>query len=599
MYEWIRGGDIADVPQWVMEKMGAPWVARQQAVGNGRGHEYVGADDEGKPVSEDQVIRMLEAIDPDGLTYDEWLQVGQAINTQHPGDGGLKIWDNWCRRGSRYKNRECSDRWNGFDGTGNIRMGTLIFFAKQSGWAPKPSDTIQTPMDEMVAEMNQQYGLVQVGGKVKIIRERKKDTKKSHVGQVNFDLLDRDSFGALFANQKLMVVNPATGKAAQKTKAEVWMAHHARRTYEEGIGLFPNDERPGYFNVWQDFAFVPKAGSVQPFLDHVLKIICNNNEDHAKWVLDWCAYAVQCPTKLAGTAIVLRGQEGSGKGIFANTFGELWGAHFLHMIDEHHLTTNFNHHLLNSIVVFADEVVWGGNKKSASKLKGMVTENFMVYELKGVDAFSGPNLMHLIMATNEEWAVPAGSHSRRWFVLDVNNSKTGNMEYWRSFIKWRDHGGYEALLHFFKTRPLSETDIDDLSRAPETLAVSEQRAMSAAGDSVTAWWMELLEKEANGFRNIDPETGDTTDEDAPWANFVVKPELYDIYIGWCESRRIPHYSVRGQTSVYSKLLSFGAEGTKSPEYRVKKGKKRQYFMVFRDVDTMKRRFKEATGITIE
>jgi hypothetical protein len=56
------------------------------------------------------------------------------------------------------------------------------------------------------------------------------------------------------------------------------------------------------------------------------------------------AYAVQEPGKAGEVAVVLRGKEGTGKGIAAKEFGRLFGSHFRHVVHAKHLTVKRRKH---------------------------------------------------------------------------------------------------------------------------------------------------------------------------------------------------------------------------------------------------------------
>lgn len=89
-YKWTRGGIIPIVPDWIMDKLGRGWSPKR---GYGRGNEEVAADDMEETLPIHQIETMLDNIDIDDLTYDQWLRVGQAINSQYPDEDGLKVWD--------------------------------------------------------------------------------------------------------------------------------------------------------------------------------------------------------------------------------------------------------------------------------------------------------------------------------------------------------------------------------------------------------------------------------------------------------------------------------------------------------------------------
>ena len=79
---------------------------------------------------------MLDAISPD-CSYDEWLKVGMAL--KHEG-ADVSIWDDWSRRGSKYKQGECQRKWKSFKSDG-VTGGTLYHIAASYGYSPPNDDT--------------------------------------------------------------------------------------------------------------------------------------------------------------------------------------------------------------------------------------------------------------------------------------------------------------------------------------------------------------------------------------------------------------------------------------------------------------------------
>jgi phage/plasmid-associated DNA primase len=182
------------------------------------------------------------------------------------------------------------------------------------------------------------------------------------------------------------------------------------------------------------FAVEPRSGTKhQRFLNHVREGLCDGDEAIYTYVLSWMARAVQVPNVPGEVAIVLRGRQGTGKSIFARTFGALFGKHFWLVSEARHIIGNFNApQLRDCVVLFGDEAFWIGNeaswigsKKHERALKALITENTFIIERKGCDAEVVPNYVHLIMASNEQWVVPASCDERRFLMLDVTaTSKT-------------------------------------------------------------------------------------------------------------------------------------------------------------------------------
>ena len=78
----------------------------------------------------EQVSEMMKYLDPD-MPYHEWLKVGMAL---HQGGHPFSIWDDWSRKGTKYKAGDCDYRWRGFKHNGGVSFGTVVYTAKEHGW---------------------------------------------------------------------------------------------------------------------------------------------------------------------------------------------------------------------------------------------------------------------------------------------------------------------------------------------------------------------------------------------------------------------------------------------------------------------------------
>ena len=503
--------DIPTCPAWIIEILGdtASWGAR-----GGRGNEQVGVDDVEQLIPHKQIEKMLTYVNPDDLDYDQWLRIGLAIKSQYPEEDGLLLWDEWSKTGTRYKQGECDIRWEGFSDFGTVRAGTLFWYAKEGGWEPEKGDKRGNLADKLVAEMNEKYAICLIGGKLRVLYEKWNPIET----EPNYTLLDRDSFIGFLQNQTVTVTDG--DKEKKVPVSAIWLAHEGRRTYENGLALFPGDDAPrGYFNTWGGFSVESARGRCDLFLSHVHDVICAGNNDLSTWLLDWIADMFQDPGNPKGCAIVMRGEEGVGKGAMANTLGMLFGSHYRHLIEESHLTSNFNAHMMDAICVFADEITWGGNKKTAGKLKGLITEMFLIGERKGVDALPYRNMCHVMIASNNDWVIPADTNSRRWFVLDVPSTVSRDREYFNNLHAEIDSKeGRSAILHYFLNRMVTS----DLRRALETVALRKQQMYNTWGDTVFNWYRERL---------LDHDLGviDHEGEKSKWPEFVRRMDLYEAY----------------------------------------------------------------------
>jgi hypothetical protein len=330
--------------------------------------------------------------------------------------------------------------------------------------------------------LNQKHALVfQQNGSLVVITEM----MESGEAQIRFSGLPvmRDLYV-----ETVTVGATGRGQPIRKKLGQAWLDWPGRRQYN-GIELAPRGSQPneGYYNMWRGFSVEPKKGDWSLFHDHITTVLACGNAKHAHYIRCWMAKCVQQAGRQAETSLAFRGGQGVGKSTFAVWFGSLFGVHFLHLDSAHQLTGRFNAHLHNAIVVFADEAVWAGGKAGLGTLKRMVTADTLDIERKGVDLISVKNMVHLIVASNEDFVVPKAFDDRRFAVFDVGAAHQNDRPYFRAIEQqlFKD-GGLAAMLY-----DLLEWNIDiDLLTLPQTAAGDEQKQYAA--DPLSRWWFERL-----------------------------------------------------------------------------------------------------------
>lgn len=305
----------------------------------------------------------------------------------------------------------------------------------------------------------------------------------------------------------------------QKRKIDVWLNWAERRNYD-GL-VFRPDQKPnaeinGKFNLWQGFNVGSKIGSCKLWKAHVREVICCGNNQYFDYLWKWLALCVQQPHVQGKVAVAMRGPRGTGKGMFASGFSEIFGQHFVHITSAKHLTGNFNSHMRDAIVLFADEVVMTGNKDARAVLQGYVTERVISIEGKGKDVIQVPNLMHILMATNERFVVPAGKNERRYFVLDVSPHRMRDRAYFNAIAAELADGGKAAILEELLQVDLEGFEVADY---PDTQALVDQQIEG----------MEPLE--AFFFGQL--RAGELCNTQA-WYR-VARGDLYKWYSGFCHN----------------------------------------------------------------
>lgn len=268
----------------------------------------------------------------------------------------------------------------------------------------------------------------------------------------------------------------------------LWWIRHAQRRQYERVVFLPGRDAPDAFNLWKGFAVEARPGKCELFLDHVRRNICGGDEAIYRYLVGWMAHAVQFPDQQGHVAVVMKGKKGAGKGKFANTFGRLFGRHYLPVVDAKHLVGSFNAHLRDCSVLFADEAFYAGDRKHESILKSLITEDTLMIEGKGVNAIAARNYLHIIMASNEEWVIPAGAGERRFLMLEVANDNLRDHAFFAAIDEEQEHGGREALLHYLLHYDLTGFDV---RAVPHTDALRRQQVQSMEPEA--EWWYSKLQ----------------------------------------------------------------------------------------------------------
>jgi len=423
----------------------------------------------------------VAAIPCEQLDYEQWISLTHAIKAASGGDEGFyaDTYLPWCLRYPDNTEQIARAKWESIANS-TIGWDYVRSIARQHDWQDPCAEfgvvAAETQIPQWVVQFNETHFVASEGGKTLVFSEKFDPT----TGRRTIDRSRFDDFTKLYAHRK--------GDKQPKGVGHAWLQHRDRRTYLGGVIFRPRRATPdGVYNLWRGWGIQPAAGDWSTFREHMLQNLCGGNSEYFEYLFRWMAYAVQHPDDRGHVAIVLRGGRGTGKGVFALTFGRLFGEHFVHLSSGRALTGNFNAHLQTAILVFADEAFWAGDKPQEGSLKRLITEPTLHVERKFQDAFDAPNCTHLIMASNEGWVVPAGLDERRFFVLDVSDRHKQDTEYFAAIDAQMRNGGDAGLLYDLLNLDVSKFNV---RKAPNTEALLEQKLQSL--DDVADFWLDIL-----------------------------------------------------------------------------------------------------------
>jgi hypothetical protein len=504
-YEIVSDAPVAELPDWVREKLGKSKPKREvtHAVEEDILQNIVAAEEFLKTATPS-----VEGAGGDATAF----QVAARVR-----DFGVS--ETRCLELMvRFWNPNCQPPWDQDELAKKVENAYNYAVNDQGSATPqadftaieKPETTDAEPQRlTPIDRFNSEYAFVLLGGKSTVYLNK------------TDQFLSIQAFKDYVANERVFY----DGKDVALSK--VWLESKKRRTYT-GTGMYPTGKEPlNTLNVYKGFAVKPlgeeeKATSemidgVEMLKEHIRDNICGGEDALFHWLYGYFAQLVQNPFDKPLTACVFRGEKGVGKNAFIERVGNLFDpAHFLLASNRRYLTGQFNSHLAKLVLFVLDEGFWSGDKAGEGVLKDLITGTNHVIERKGYEPYSVQNLTRVCMIGNDSWIVPASEDERRFAVFDVGNARQGDSKYFRAMRELIDFkGGNRFLL-----KDLLEYDVSDLDLAiaPKTKGLLNQKLESLEGPA--RWWYTSLT------------TGelDAYDGDGDFGDFVKTKDIYEAYI---------------------------------------------------------------------
>ena len=299
------------------------------------------------------------------------------------------------------------------------------------------------------------------------------------------------------------VIDYSINKPQTKSLSKIWLDSPKRRTCirEDKLPSEPDNTHHTreLFNTWTGFQITEKDALMAPltekdeedmvkWLEFIRTCWCSDNKELYDYILNWMAHLIQKPGVKMGTAIVLKGFEGTGKGMIVQTIGKILGEHhFFHPSSNDEIYGQFNHLLEGKLLCFSDETFWGGDKKNRGLLMKLLTEERMCVNEKHMSQRVVSNLINWIFASNEECVVPTTARSRRFIVLDTSDWLTYQSQAVKERLAFINP---HVVARYLYTRNITNFNPRDI---PHTEALKEQKLL--AMDDFDKWLVNLIENE--------------------------------------------------------------------------------------------------------
>src|SRR5262249_2158006 len=150
---------------------------------------------------------------------------------------------------------------------------------------------------------------------------------KQH-GRESAVYLTFSDFRNLYMNRFIVIGKDKEGNEIKMPLGKWWLNNPRRRQYEGVIFAPQQGERvQGKLNLWRGWGVQPKPGNWELMAQHLFEVLAGSNEEYEAYILNFAAWCVQHPDAPAEVAVVFKGPEGSGRGIFARALCRIFGQH--------------------------------------------------------------------------------------------------------------------------------------------------------------------------------------------------------------------------------------------------------------------------------
>jgi len=459
-------------------------------------------------MSDDEVQGLLFAYEAQGLEYDAWLKVGQALHHQYQGtDKGLDLWVSWSSLSDKHDAKKMRKKYNSFGTWTGARftMASIAWHVKQQGGVvASVFDTLRgeaqgvkgysdylalkkricamndsvlhddmrsTLAADIVAACGKEIGLSKSeikkafcfggGGKV----EKSGDTVAALPDwltdwvyveklcefantRLNYSI-KREAFNAKY--NRMDEVKNAEMLASEFALTACDLVTVVDKMYWPSAAITFEHDNKLMLNSYVDSGYKPvpitekNKHAIELFLTHIKNMLSDEKEQTI--LLDWLAYVVQNAGKRINWAILLQGAQGTGKSYFAKVLEWLLGSN-AKSLDPSALGERFTGWAHGSLVNIVEEIRIKGDDKwrIMDRLKPFITNSMIQIEEKGRDHRTVPNFTNYLLLTNYKDALPITNDDRRFCVMYGRIQNESDLF---DYFGGRDEAGeyFENLFH--------------------------------------------------------------------------------------------------------------------------------------------------------
>lgn len=267
-------------------------------------------------------------------------------------------------------------------------------------------------------------------------------------------------------------------------------------------------------NLFRGFRMKPSADASCDRLLSLLHYLCGEEGDErtpiSDWVLKWAAYPLQHVGAKMQTAVVMYGEEGTGKNLFWGALRAIYGDH-AGLITQMQLQGQFNSWLSAKLFLIANEVVTRHEMRHhVGYLKNLITEPEIYINRKMVDERREENHANMVFLSNELQPLQINPRDRRYMV--IRTPAVREEEFYKAVGAEIRAGGAAALY-----RHLLELDLEDFNEHAKPIETAAKRELIELGMPASQLFWQDLHDGVLGLPYVP----------------ALATDLYKAYQAWC------------------------------------------------------------------
>jgi hypothetical protein len=256
---------------------------------------------------------------------------------------------------------------------------------------------------------------------------------------------------------------------------ETWVKDATMRRYDS-IDFLPMIEAPSnIYNTFKGFEIMKTEQTNEKLniedsyiFQHLKKVLCNNDNECLSYVLNILSRKVKTPHNLTRASLVFRSEQGAGKDMFFDWFGNhiLGNEYYTNTEKPDSIFGKFNKLIDKKILVVINEASAKDTFTINENIKSAITSSVNFVEGKGKNPVPQKNHIQYIFLTNNDNCIKIPQDDRRFVVIECDSQYCGNVKYFENILNEIKEKKYNKC--FYDYLMSLDSDKFDFDNKPKT-----------------------------------------------------------------------------------------------------------------------------------